>query len=291
MVHSFLMIGQSNMAGRGFLKDVPPIRDERIKMLRNGRWQVMTEPINYDRPFSGIGPAASFALAWCQGRENPEEEIGLIPCADGGSSLDEWMPGGALFDHAVMQSKLAQRISRIDGILWHQGETDCLAERAALYEEKLEKIMFALRHALGLPHTPLLVGGLGDYLSDCGPDGPYANAPKVTAQLRHFAESRDNCFFVTAQGLTCNPDKLHFDAASQRIFGLRYFAAYHERRSVTAPPLDERQRLDTLTKAPDQPPEQTVADLFRRLAEGEFANSKEQRCLERNGEMQPIINR
>lgn len=52
MIHSFLMVGQSNMAGRGFLKDVPPICNERIKMLRNGRWQIMTEPINFDRPLA-----------------------------------------------------------------------------------------------------------------------------------------------------------------------------------------------------------------------------------------------
>ena len=29
MVHSFLLIGQSNMAGRGFLNEVQPIRDSR----------------------------------------------------------------------------------------------------------------------------------------------------------------------------------------------------------------------------------------------------------------------
>ena len=52
MIKSFLMIGQSNMAGRGFIDDVPPIYNERIQMLRNGRWQMMTEPINYDRPVS-----------------------------------------------------------------------------------------------------------------------------------------------------------------------------------------------------------------------------------------------
>ena len=55
MIQSFLMIGQSNIAGRGFLKDVPPIYDEHIKMLRNGRWQTMVEPINYDRLNAGIG--------------------------------------------------------------------------------------------------------------------------------------------------------------------------------------------------------------------------------------------
>lgn len=44
------MLGQSNMAGRGFLHEVDPIYNEKIKMLRNGQWQMMTEPINYDRP-------------------------------------------------------------------------------------------------------------------------------------------------------------------------------------------------------------------------------------------------
>ena len=46
MTKSILMIGQSNMAGRGFVNEVPMICNERIQMLRNGRWQTMTEPIN-----------------------------------------------------------------------------------------------------------------------------------------------------------------------------------------------------------------------------------------------------
>lgn len=242
MVHSFLLIGQSNMAGRGFLNEVPPIHDEGIKMLRNGRWQVMAEPINYDRPFSGIGPAASFARAW-RGT-HPGEEIGLIPCADGGSSLDEWTPGRALFDHAVAQAKLAQRLSQIDGILWHQGETDCPDECVAVYEEKLERIMAALRTALGLSDVPLLVGGLGDYLPACPAHDYYANAPKITEHLRHFADTHENCFFVTAAGLSCNPDMLHFNARSQRIFGFRYFAAFSQRQSVTEPVTGEDRALE-----------------------------------------------
>ena len=47
---SILMIGQSNMAGRGFINEVPMICNERILMLRNAGWQMMAEPINYDRP-------------------------------------------------------------------------------------------------------------------------------------------------------------------------------------------------------------------------------------------------
>ena len=66
-VRSILMIGQSNMAGRGDIGDVPKINNDSCFMLRNGRWQKMHEPINPDRPIfeskykSGIGLAASFA--------------------------------------------------------------------------------------------------------------------------------------------------------------------------------------------------------------------------------------
>ncbi|MGO3498251.1 MAG: sialate O-acetylesterase, partial [Staphylococcus equorum] len=46
---SILLIGQSNMAGRGFIDSVKPIVDERIQVLKNGRWQMMDEPIHSDR--------------------------------------------------------------------------------------------------------------------------------------------------------------------------------------------------------------------------------------------------
>ena len=78
---SVLLIGQSNMAGRGYLHEVTPIYNENIFMLRNGRWQMMTEPIHFDRSVAGVGPAASFAQAWCNANKN--EQIGLIPCAEG----------------------------------------------------------------------------------------------------------------------------------------------------------------------------------------------------------------
>ncbi|MBQ8439852.1 MAG: hypothetical protein IJX19_04235, partial [Clostridia bacterium] len=52
-VYSFLLIGQSNMAGRGDFADVEPIKNKRCLMLRMGRWQIMSEPINPDRKIFG----------------------------------------------------------------------------------------------------------------------------------------------------------------------------------------------------------------------------------------------
>lgn len=46
MIHAFLMVGQSNMAGRGIASEVEPIQNRHIKVLRNGRWLPMYVPVN-----------------------------------------------------------------------------------------------------------------------------------------------------------------------------------------------------------------------------------------------------
>lgn len=248
MIHSFLMIGQSNMAGRGFLKDVAPIYDEHIKMLRNGRWQMMWEPINCDRPSSGIGLAASFAAAWRL--KNEHEEIGLIPCAEGGTSLDDWAVGGTLFQHAVFQTKLAQQTSTLDGILWHQGENDSFSEQHVHYQEKLAVIVEAFRQELQVADVPFIAGGLGDFLRD-GRYGKYFTEYTLVNQaIQQFTSATPNCFFVTASGLTANPDCLHFNAISQRRLGLQYFEAYHNQQHVTTPLADEDSLLNIIENRP-----------------------------------------
>jgi hypothetical protein len=247
MTHSFLIIGQSNMAGRGFIKDVSPIYDEHIKMLINGRWQTMFEPINTDRPTSGIGPAPSFAAAWRL--KNEAEDIGLIPCADGGSSLDEWEPGSALFENAIGQVLMAKQTSTLEGILWHQGENDSFGGRSASYLAKFSAIVSNLRSRLGAD-LPVIVGGLGDFLVT-GRYGQYfTEVEAVNKALVKLPESIPGCFFVTAANLLPNPDGLHFCAASQRIFGIRYFEAWHNRVNVYEPILNEQEIVETIDRKP-----------------------------------------
>jgi hypothetical protein len=243
-IQSFLMIGQSNMAGRGYLKDVKPIYDEHIKMLVNGRWQTMTEPINFDRPFSGIGLAASFAAAWRI--QNPQGQIGLIPCADGGSSLDDWTMEGALFRNAVFQAKQAQRNSVLAGILWHQGENDSFGGRSSIYRDKLSAIVQSLRKELEAFDIPFIAGGLGEFLSG-GRYGKYfTEFNAVNHALLEFAECTSHSYFVSASGLTANADGLHFDALSQRKFGLRYFEAYFSKKNIHSPLSNENTLINII---------------------------------------------
>ncbi|WP_315070194.1 sialate O-acetylesterase [uncultured Clostridium sp.] len=242
MIKSFLMVGQSNMAGRGFIHEVPPIYNERIQMLRNGRWQMMTEPINYDRPVSGISLAGSFSDAWC--RQNQEDTIGLIPCAEGGSTLDEWAVEGVLFRHAITEAKLAMESSKLTGILWHQGESDSANGNYKVYYKKLLLIIEAFRKKLNAPDIPIIIGGLGDFLGKEGFGKSCTEHKLINQELQKFAFEQDNCYFVTAAGLTSNPDGIHIDAISQRKFGLRYFEAFSNRQHVLKPLINENELLN-----------------------------------------------
>lgn len=223
MIHSFLLIGQSNMAGRGFVDEVPPIENQHIKVLRNGRWQQMYVPVNGDRPFSGINLAESFADSY---QKEHHVDVGLIPCADGGTSLEQWEKGGLLYDNAIYQTKLAERTSNLAGVLWHQGEADCSEELYPLYEKKFTAILNGFKEDLNLNNVPFLIGALGDFLKDCPLDENLKNYIHVNTALEKIARENAMVGFVSAKGLTANPDCLHFNAKSLRQFGIRYFAEF-----------------------------------------------------------------
>ena len=221
MMHSFLLIGQSNMAGRGFPADVEPICNKDIFMVRNGRWWPMYVPVNPDRVTAGINLAESFADQYARDRG---VQVGLIPCADGGTHLDQWRCGGVLFDHACAMVELANRSSNIAGILWHQGESDCEEDRYPYYEEKLTAIIRGFRKIPCLADVPFLVGGLGDFLPKCSPG--LANYVHINDALKSIVGKMDNMGFVDAGGLKPNPDNLHFSAEALREFGLRYYDVF-----------------------------------------------------------------
>ena len=263
---SILMIGQSNMAGRGFINEVPMICNERILMLRNAGWQMMAEPINYDRPNAGIGLAGSFAAMWCMEQEG--EQIGLIPCAEGGSSLDDWAVDKNLFKNAVIQAGFAMQDSELIGILWHQGESDSYGGGYQTYYKKLQVIIESLRKELNAFEVPLIIGGLGDFLGKNGFGLNCTEYELVNEQLLKFAREQENSCFVTAEGLTPNPDGIHMDAVSQRRFGVRYYEAFVKREHVLKPIENEMELLERCISGPHTKREKMY------LAMAEFAAGK-----------------
>ncbi|MBQ4516669.1 MAG: sialate O-acetylesterase [Clostridia bacterium] len=248
MIHSFLLVGQSNMAGRGFLGEVEPINNDKIKVLRNGCFKPMYVPVNPDRVTSGINLAESFADMYAKEKG---VEVGLIPCADGGTSVDQWQEGELLFDHACYMAELASRTSTIAGILWHQGENDCRDELYPSYEPKLLKVIEAFKRRLNLYDVPFILGGLGDFLPEHPEIELYSwlnNYVYINEKIKNVAASTEMVGFASAEGLTSNPDKVHFNSKSLREFGLRYYNEF-KRLEKADKVFSEKQSADNVLKS------------------------------------------
>ena len=225
----FLLVGQSNMAGRGPMTDADQIPHPRVLMLNQaGAWVPAADPLHFDKPKAvGVGLGLTFADAVAAA--HPEVTIGLIPCAVGGSPIGSWQPGyfynatqSHPWDDALRRAQIALGAGTLKGILWHQGESDATREFAEGYAAKLQALIARMRAALGAPNVPFIVGQMGRF------EGSPWNDYKIQVDRAHreLPEKLARVAFVSAEGLKDKGDKTHFDTASYRELGRRYADAY-----------------------------------------------------------------
>ena len=224
MINSFLLIGQSNMAGRGIVTEVAPIINENVVSFKSGQWVTAAEPLHNDKPeLAGIGPGVSFADYL---QKKYDKTIGLIPCAFGGTAIMEWQKEGSLYTNAVEQTREAILTSKLKGILWHQGESDThTLSDAQLYKGRFETFIADLLNDIGNLNIPIIIGQLGEFLKD---NTTHQNFDIVNKSLLEITSTKASYGFVTTEGLKHRGDLLHFDSVSQRALGIRYAKSYDE---------------------------------------------------------------
>lgn len=221
----YLLMGQSNMAGRGALDADAPAENPRILSLApDGSWVVARDPLHMKigRTEPGVGPGLSFANAMLAGAP-PDVVIGLVPCAVGGSPLKRWVKGGDLYDQAVARAKAAVASGgTLAGVLWHQGETDSDKQPwADTYEKRLAGMIAALRADLGAPDLPVVVGQVGGFLTV----EKHPHVETVRAAIRQVGTTYPHVGYVDSADLAHKGDTLHFDTPSARELGRRFAEA------------------------------------------------------------------
>ncbi|GAB4027981.1 sialate O-acetylesterase [Spirosoma koreense] len=234
----FLLIGQSNMAGRG----VPEAADQqptpRIWMLtKDLNWLPARDPMHFDKPaVIGVGPGLAFAKQLANAY--PAMTIGLIPCAVGGSGIDVWKPGAYYeptksypYDDALRRAKKALENGELAGFLWHQGESDSSPDKASAYGPKLAELVQRFRKDLNAPHVPFVVGTLGDFVVNRNPD-----ARTVNQALQQAPQQVPDLYCVVSAGLTDKGDSTHFDTPSARTLGRRYADVFIQKRLLADKP-------------------------------------------------------
>lgn len=230
-LHLYLLAGQSNMAGRGVPQATDKQPNAHILMLNQAnQWVLATDPLHFDKPkVVGVGPGLSFARTMLA--SDSTAYIGLIPVAVGGSAIDSWQPGGYHdqtksypYDDALRRAKVAlQSGGMLQGILWHQGESDSKPELVAAYTQKLIALISRLRRDLAAPNVPVVVGTLGDFFVAQNPA-----AAQINGQLRSLPTKLPRVACIEASGLTDMGDQTHFDTPSARELGRRYAEAMQQ---------------------------------------------------------------
>lgn len=215
----FLLIGQSNMAGRGAVEAEDRVPHPRVFVLNQElAWVPAVDPLHFDKPErigTGLGKTFGAVIA----DANPAAVIGLVPAAFGGSALDEWAPGSKHYVNAVARAREAMKRGRLAGILWHQGESDSAPAKALSYAGRFLPFIAQLRADLDAHAVPVIVGEIGRFNPE---------SEQINGALQRLPHLVPHCGFVSAEGLADQGDKLHFDSASFRELGRRYAKAWQE---------------------------------------------------------------
>ena len=234
----YLLIGQSNMAGRGELLEEDKNEIPNVYLLDSEGAAVLAKnPMNI---YSSIrkadnqqlmGPGASFAstITAQTGRK-----VLLVVNARGGSAIAEWAKGTttsikvgnattatslSFYSEAVRRTQQAMEYGALKGILWHQG---CSDQKNTTYMTQLTALAKNLRNDLGAD-VPFIVGQLGDWRSSSVNFN--VNIQSINDYLTYsdWVSSQGGVPIVTAES-NGQPDTTdpHFNRASQITMGKRY---------------------------------------------------------------------
>jgi len=215
----FLLIGQSNMAGRGTITSdyLDTITNVFLLTPKNS----MEPAINPLNKYSNIRKALSMQQIG-PGYEFSKKivtetgaQIGLIVNARGGSSINSWEKGNKdqYFEKTIERMKAALKWGTLKAILWHQGESD--SGQSDTYMVKLATMVENFRVDLGYPKAFFVAGEIAYWRKESLP---------FNEMIRTISTHIPYSTYVSANGLTplINITDPHFNAASQLILGERY---------------------------------------------------------------------
>jgi hypothetical protein len=222
-VHLFLLVGQSNMAGRAKITNADRKPAEGVFLFNDkDQWEPAISPFNryskvqkpgFTNEKKGLNPGPSFAAAYR--KANPGVSVGLVCNARGGSAIEHWKAGGKLYETSIEQTRKAMKVGVLKGICWHQGESNAGGDRPQKYPTQLKELVERFRKDLKHPTLPFVYGQIGSWEKKQKAWGPFNKM--LVEQPKHIAHTA--C--ATTEGLTAF-DNVHFDAKSQVRFGQRY---------------------------------------------------------------------
>lgn len=189
----WVLAGQSNMQGVGDLADLEMPHEMVHNFDMADQWMIAEEPLHtltaaldpvhwrkgQTAPLAGAellkfnaartkgaGLGLPFAVEMVRRTGVP---IGLLSCAHGGTSMDQWNPalkskgGESLYGSTFRRVQAAG--GKVAGVLWYQGEADANPAAAPAFQEKFERLIAAMREDFGNPRLPFYYVQIGRHIA------------------------------------------------------------------------------------------------------------------------------
>ncbi|MBX2925171.1 MAG: sialate O-acetylesterase [Chitinophagaceae bacterium] len=242
--HIFLLMGQSNMAGYGCVVESDPWQPgdkesvpgvwaltgqhqlDADTSISEVKWIPAKHPLHVLQSSAQFGMGIDFAREYI--KLHPGVTVGLIPCAWGGASINWLNKGTSHYANAIMRARLAAKDGVIMGVLWHQGESDSVTpELAALYQNKLDRLVMDVRKDLSNSRLAFVCGDLAEFYGQGRSATHKAGIPIIRRTLHELPLRLPYTYCVATDGLK-SPDEhyVHFDRWSNIQLGRRYAQAF-----------------------------------------------------------------
>jgi sialate O-acetylesterase len=192
----WVLAGQSNMEGVGNLEDVTAPNANVHTFDMSDNWGIAKDPLHNQRAAidkvhweknaqgvperlmgdelekynanrkKGAGPGLPFAIEMYRRTGIP---VGLIPCAHGGTSMEQWDPAKKGEGGASLYGATIRRIQaiggKVKGMLWYQGEAEASADRSKVYQSKFEALIQSFSADIGQADLPFYYVQIGRHVS------------------------------------------------------------------------------------------------------------------------------
>ena len=243
----WVLAGQSNMQGAGKMRKQFPENPSIVMFNMDNTWQVAQHPLHrlYESvapvhrninksspeewekmreqskqsPIGGVCPGLFFARhLYANGVNN----IGLIPCAHGGTSMNQWDPEKKNLGDESLYGAMLNRIKmtggNIKGLLWYQGESDAGDPEA--YENKMLRFIDAVRKDTEQPDLPIIFVQINRFYLVKTSEDHKRGWEQVKESQRRIMGLRKNVYMVSAVDLTLD-DLVHISYEGQERLGRR----------------------------------------------------------------------
>lgn len=148
--------------------------------------------------------------------------IGLLPCAYGGTSMDQWNPDrkseGSYSLYGAMIRRIEAAGGSIKGVVWYQAESETGDPASGVYEEKMTRFIAAIRKDVNQPDLPFYLVQIGRWVMNDEARGPHW---EIVRDVQRRLETQIPHVGVATTIDLALDDQIHIDTAGLKVIGRR----------------------------------------------------------------------